>query len=692
MMIKHGLRLFLAFACSLALLVSMLTVPVAQAAANPYKTLVTPGASNEALSLISYMADVYGKKTISGQYGSDWADWVKSKTGKTPAILGLDFMDITPVRIQNGANSQDANKGIDWYNNKKGIVTISWHWDAPKNVTGEWYKAFYTNATSFDVNYAMNNPSSQDYQLLVRDIDLAAEQLKKLQAAGVPVLWRPLHEAEGGWFWWGAKGPEACKKLWKLMFDRFQNVHHLNNLIWVWNSYDYGNSANWYPGDNYVDIISYDYPTDFQTWNNYQRIFPNKLKMFGVAENSQLPNPDNFNSQPWSYFVTWVDFVKNNNSEDYVRKVYNDARTVTLESLPDLKNYPRGTDNPPSANLALNHTATASSTDDAARGAANAFDGNPSTRWSSAYNDPQWVSVDLGAVKSVNSVSLSWETAYAKAFQIQVSSDNANWQTVYTTTVGAGGTQTLNFPAANARYIRMYGTQRATQWGYSLYEFEVYGAASTPTPSPTATPTATPTPTPTATPTATPTSTPTPTPTATPTATPTPTPTATPTATPTPTPTGTPVSGGLTLRSFDGSTNATNNSVYPRFKLTNTGSSAVSLSDVKIRYYFTKDGGPSLQFACDWSSGSCSSTTGAFSSMAAPTASADTYLEVGFTSSAGTLGAGQTLEVQCRFNKSDWSNFTRTNDYSFLAGATGYTDWNHITVYRQGTLVYGLQP
>jgi beta-glucosidase len=125
------------------------------------------------------------------------------------------------------------------------------------------------------------------------------------------------------------------------------------------------------------------------------------------------------------------------------------------------------------ANAALNQPATASSTENASFPAANATDGNTGTRWSSAFSDPQWLEVDLGSVKTVCKVTLNWETAYATAFAVQVSPDNANWTTIYSTTAGTGGTQALVGLNGTGRYIRMYGTVRATQWGYSLWEFQV---------------------------------------------------------------------------------------------------------------------------------------------------------------------------------------------------------------------------
>jgi hypothetical protein len=131
---------------------------------------------------------------------------------------------------------------------------------------------------------------------------------------------------------------------------------------------------------------------------------------------------------------------------------------------------------PTSTLLSLGKPTTASSSENStAFPASAATDGNTGTRWSSAFSDPQWLQVDLGATHTISSVNLNWETAAGKAFQIQTSNDGANWTTIYSTTTGAGGNQTLNV-SGSGRYVRMYGTQRTTQYGYSLWEFGVYGS------------------------------------------------------------------------------------------------------------------------------------------------------------------------------------------------------------------------
>ncbi|MGP4042508.1 glycosyl hydrolase [Gracilibacillus sp. D59] len=315
------------------------------------KQLINPNATKESKALFSYLVDNFGENIISGQQddaNNDLADvkHIKELTGKTPAILGLDLMDYSPSRVERGAISHDVDIALEW-DERGGIVAFSWHWNAPKDLidTEEqpWWSGFYTDATTFDVKYAMNNPDSEDYQLLIRDIDAIAAELKRLQDANVPVLWRPLHEAEGGWFWWGAKGPEPTKKLWKLMYDRLTNYHHLNNLIWVWNSVD----PNWYPGDDYVDIVSFDsYPGEYNYSpqnDKYEALvdLSSNKKLIAMTENGPIPDPDMLNTynSMYSYFTTWIGLVTDNNSNEHLKKVYNHENVITLEELPDLKSY-----------------------------------------------------------------------------------------------------------------------------------------------------------------------------------------------------------------------------------------------------------------------------------------------------------------------------------------------------------------
>ncbi|WP_405108601.1 glycosyl hydrolase [Paenibacillus sp. FSL K6-1217] len=308
-------------------------------------TLINPNATPETRALMNYLDNQYGQKVISGQQTLEDAEWIFQQTGKYPAILATDVMDYSPSRAEKGATSTEVEKMFAWHK-RGGIVSLCWHWNAPKGIGGEeagheWYKGFYTDYTTFDVEYALNHPDSEDYQLLLRDIDAIAFQLKRLQDAGVPLLWRPLHEAEGGWFWWGAKGPEPAKQLWRLMYDRMTNHHHLNNLIWVWNS----EKTEWYPGDDIVDIASIDIYNPGGDYNpsiaKYESLVSlvNSRKVIGLAENGPIPDPEMLQAYNahWSFFTTWTgSFIKDGttNSPEHLKKVYTHDYVVTLDELP----------------------------------------------------------------------------------------------------------------------------------------------------------------------------------------------------------------------------------------------------------------------------------------------------------------------------------------------------------------------
>jgi fibronectin type 3 domain-containing protein len=151
-------------------------------------------------------------------------------------------------------------------------------------------------------------------------------------------------------------------------------------------------------------------------------------------------------------------------AHDAAGNVSGGSNTISVTTLPT-----------GATNLALGQPTTASSAENAGDAAAKATDGNAGTRWSSAFADPQWLQVDLGTTRAVTKVVIQWETAYGKAYQIQVSPDATTWTTIYSTTTGAGGTETLNV-TGSGRYIRVYGTQRSSQYGYSIWELQVFGS------------------------------------------------------------------------------------------------------------------------------------------------------------------------------------------------------------------------
>jgi len=322
-------------------------------------TLVNPNADENALRLMSFLADNYGEVMLSGQQSQgDWnrnhglfggeAQFIYNITGKRPAVIGLDFIDYNTSRRTRGAPSVHETEAAltAWENNA--IVTFCWHWGAPSPyIDGTWYRAFYTDHSKkgFFKNI-MDGNDPDGYQLLLDDIDEIAEQLTILRDAGVPILWRPLHEASGGWFWWGTDR-DSYLELYKLLFDRLTNHHNLTNLIWVWN----GQHKDWYPGDEYVDIIGEDiYVGAHDHSSQSAKFFEVKAytaadKMVVLSENGSLVDPElaKRDGAMWGYWCVWNgDFATTEQFTTFemLKRVYNSEYVMTLEDLPDLKTYP----------------------------------------------------------------------------------------------------------------------------------------------------------------------------------------------------------------------------------------------------------------------------------------------------------------------------------------------------------------
>lgn len=288
----------------------------------PPKTLVDPAASPEARALFGFLVDHYGTRTLSGQYDKADNDYIRRVTGQLPAIYGGDLIEYSPSRVAFGSHPEGTSEKLIQVARSGQIITLSWHWNAPShllnrnytNSDGEtvnalWWNGFNANATTFDLQKVLSEPNSEDYRLLLRDIDAIAVELKKFSAARVPVLWRPLHEAEGGWFWWGAKGSGPFKQLWRLMFNRLTRVHHLHNLIWV---YTAGSNPDWYPGDSMVDVVGTDsYPSDASdplsaTWDDFNARYGGR-KLLALTEFGHTPDVERMRrfGVRWSYFVSW---------------------------------------------------------------------------------------------------------------------------------------------------------------------------------------------------------------------------------------------------------------------------------------------------------------------------------------------------------------------------------------------------
>jgi mannan endo-1,4-beta-mannosidase len=308
----------------------------------PTLHLTDPDATPSARALFRFLVDGFGNKILAGQQDMSEIQYVVSVTGKSPAIGVFDLIEYSPSRVEHGSNPRGAVESwISWARSGNGIISLSWHWNAPADLIDqsgkEWWRGFYTDATTFDFASALADTASERYRLMLRDIDAIAAELKKLQLADMPVLWRPLHEASGGWFWWGARGPEPFKKLWRIMHDRMTRVHRLHCLIWVYTS----GAGGWYPGDDVVDVASLDVYTDQSSsmsgeWEALKSEFNGK-KLMALSESGTLPDPDKCRlySTWWSWFSIWSGTFIRDADRSLLKRVYLDQDVVTLDELPD---------------------------------------------------------------------------------------------------------------------------------------------------------------------------------------------------------------------------------------------------------------------------------------------------------------------------------------------------------------------
>ena len=348
-----------------------------------------PKATAETKSLMAYLNSVYGKNIISGQqeiyqYGPHGLEqefeYLYNTTGHYPAIRGFDYGNRCCELF--GASDDGSNdRVIDWVKNRGGIATASFHLNVPKDFasyTGgtipfeqTTYSAKIDDKPATDfVTANAYKEGTKEYGYYRDALERLAKDFKALEAEGIPIIWRPLHEAEGGggedgsWFWWGKEGSAVYKELWKYTYKTLTEDFGCHNLIWEWNSYNFDTSANWYPGDEYVDIIGYDKYncTKYLEENNWQPKVVhddsaiastfygiiekyNGAKMVAMAENDCFSTVDNLvnDKAGWLYFCTWYDGGSDNNNfltnpnfntkEDTIA-MYQSDYCITLDELP----------------------------------------------------------------------------------------------------------------------------------------------------------------------------------------------------------------------------------------------------------------------------------------------------------------------------------------------------------------------
>ena len=298
---------------------------------------VNPNITPEASELLEYLYSIRGKQTLSGQHNyphelTRSTDSVIAITGKTPVVWGTDISSLDDALLEE-AKKQYASGSV---------ITLMYHQVKPFHHDSMGFSRSVQGMVTDEEWEQIITPGTEYHKMWLIQIDLRAEFLKKFRDAGIPVLWRPYHEMNGMWFWYGNRqGENGIIKLWRIMYDRYTNLHGLNNLLWVWNAnaprdwkddeaYPY---ELFYPGEEYVDVLAADiYKADYKQSHHDQLVELGKGKIIALGEVGALPSPEILKQQPeWTWFMCWAHFPWTHNTREQVLELYQDARVSSLD-------------------------------------------------------------------------------------------------------------------------------------------------------------------------------------------------------------------------------------------------------------------------------------------------------------------------------------------------------------------------
>ena len=308
---------------------------------------VNENASKGARKLLAYLEEQAGHGIITGQHTQtvpmEEISYIKKVTGKEPKLRGFELLGYSPnINYKDAGkeclteveeNKDTLKEAMRFALESDGILTFTFHWFSP---LGGRDKSFYSENTDFDPERVLL-PESREREAFFHDLDRIAELLLPFSGKDIPILWRPFHEAEGTWFWWGRKGTKIAGELFKLMYDRFVKKFHLDNLLWVWN----GGTAAGYPGDDYVDVISMDVYFETYRKTDYKEEYEalvqavSRNKVAALAEVGLLPDIEMLERSkvPFAYFMVWSkEFCigEKHNSVENLKKMYQSPYAVTL--------------------------------------------------------------------------------------------------------------------------------------------------------------------------------------------------------------------------------------------------------------------------------------------------------------------------------------------------------------------------
>ncbi len=305
---------------------------------------VNPNATPEARALLAYLDSISGKATITGQHnypndGARWTDLVYDLTGKYPGLFGADFgfgggNDDKDSVLSRPAMIEEVTRQ---YKNGA-VIALTWHEVRPTDDEPVTFRdSVQAHLTDYEWQQLLT-PGTPIYNRWCAQVDVVAGYLRQLRDAHVPVLYRPFHEINGNWFWWGFRpGKNGSAALYRQLYDRFVNVHHLDNLVWVWNvNTPNGSSAapieGYYPGVQYVDVVTMDIYGEFKQEYYDSMIALAGDKPIALAEVGTLPSPEILDRQPrWTYFMAWSGMIDPSGSLDQVNATYHGPRALNRD-------------------------------------------------------------------------------------------------------------------------------------------------------------------------------------------------------------------------------------------------------------------------------------------------------------------------------------------------------------------------
>ncbi len=300
-----------------------------------------PALSTPARAVLAYVQSLPGEGLLLGQQENDLSvdaeqSYIRDVTGKRPAVRGFDAAAYIVDTV---------DEAIEAWREHGQLVTLSWHLCRPltdgdfENVLDSTEGTYYGGEA--DVEATLTEGTAEHAWLLDK-FDRMADDLGRLQAAGVPVLWRPFHEMDGGWFWWSNAGPEGLVGLWELMYEHFVDRRGLDNLVWVW-SRSHELRSGWYPGDEYVDVAGVDtyrrQIPDLDWERQYEGVRDvTATKPVALAECDELPDPDAVRDRyPFVWALPWHGSMVRYNDEDHLGYVYDHPNTITAGDLPEFQ-------------------------------------------------------------------------------------------------------------------------------------------------------------------------------------------------------------------------------------------------------------------------------------------------------------------------------------------------------------------